>query len=110
MGAPLNHLLAGVATDGHAAECAGAFSAAGGGAHPRLHGKLPVFVSRNDMGNYAHHLGDLLSVFQVFDHLKLQPQHAQEGEKKTEIQRRRQKKKKRRRRRPSPSQAKPSQA
>ena len=77
MGAPLNHLLAGVATDGHAAECAGAFSAAGGGAHPRLHGKLPVFVSRNDMGNYAHHLGDLLSVFQVFDHLKLQPQHAQ---------------------------------
>ena len=39
--------------------------------------RFTVFVSRDDMGNYAHHLGDMLSLFQVFDHLKLAPSEAQ---------------------------------
>ena len=39
--------------------------------------RFTVFVSRDDMGNYAHHLGDMLSLFQVFDHLNLKPSEAQ---------------------------------
>ncbi len=39
--------------------------------------RFTVFVARTDMGNYAHALGDFLSVFQLFDHLKLRPSDAQ---------------------------------
>ena len=38
--------------------------------------RFTVFVSRDDMGNYAHHLGDMLNVFQIFDHLQLAPSEA----------------------------------
>eukprot|EP00966_Prymnesium_polylepis_P020902 481233-Prymnesium_polylepis.1 len=39
--------------------------------------RFTVFVSRKDMGNYAHHLGDMLAVFQLFHALKLKPHDAQ---------------------------------
>lgn len=39
--------------------------------------RFTVFVTRDDMGNYAHHLGDMLALFQVFDHLHLSPSEAQ---------------------------------
>ena len=39
--------------------------------------KTTIFVSRDDMGNFAHHMGDMLGVFQLFDHLQLRPEQAQ---------------------------------
>ena len=64
-------LASGISTGSLPAECAGG--------RPRTpeEERFTVFVARDDMGNYAHHLGDMLAVFQVFDHLQLQPHEAQ---------------------------------
>ena len=80
----LSHLFgAGLARRALPPACEPGNSTAGGGAdgdrgaEERFQEKLTIFVSRDDMGNFAHHLGDMLGVFQLFDALQLRPEQTQ---------------------------------